>query len=472
MDNSLKQEVKIEEIIVDPPIDREYFRVKNGRWKYTQTNMEETPASYPVTAGATMTFGLPAGVFNLAASYLEFQLQVDAQGGGTFQWTYGACIPFFRSISFGPGESSKTFQIDQYHHFSKMALPYVTSQVELNELDNTNIFFPSRTLASQNKLPANNFEASVPFTEVQHAIQLSGGVANQASTYLVKIPLKLFVGTPLCCDQTLYWESGATIMFTLEDPNNLFWSSTDKNEPNTGVAAITGNTVFKNPRIQLAKEDNDMIDRECREQYKLGRIVYVDGCAKISQQQLNGTSQNINQFKFTNQIGEYVKRVYAAPFNGTENKNTYLDNCNQAASPITTNATNRVITFQTQLDGKSAYDQFINASPFVQGIATASVANQGEDGDFARMWQYYRGSCITTSGTLGLNFSIIDDFTSHEDRTAKNLDRDHRIEGLSLETAHSWQISSTNSGGPYQWYVFAHTQMKMVMKSGYGVKIN
>lgn len=454
-------------VVVDRSIDYEDLPVRHGQIRHSQQPCSDNLSTIPITPGQTMTFLIPGKqCVNLARSYVEFNLVLPtAAGANNYYWLMSGCIAMFKNVGWGP--SGTEWNLDAFHHFSKLSLPYCKSILEIKSYDNSQLLFPSRVLASQNKLPANGFNASVPFDEMQYAINLTAAV-NSTVSYSIKLPLSLFVGTPLANDRSMYYGSDTQIIFTMEDNVKWLWTGTDPVDPSIGAAAIPGPTAagcgLVNPHLQLAVEVDPKIKAELLMHYERGFSVYVDVAYKLTQQVLTGTSQQLNPLQIKGAQGSFLKRIYSAPFAQNENLNTSLDHCNNSASPAVSVANNRVITYQSSFDSEYLQQQKIYASPQIQGLATYNIAVNGDGADFYRNREWYEGSLIYTSGTLGLNFAIIDDFTEKSDRAAKNIQRDHVVDGRDIRDAvgHSYFIDMTNANGSTNnWYCFGHYMKKM-----------
>lgn len=455
-------------------IDYTDLPVIHGDYEHIQVSCQEALTNIALSSGQTLTFQiLGTNVCNLAESYVEFLVTVDPQGPNRYIWMMAGGIPFFRSVAFQPVGGQQLY-IDQYHHYSKMSLPYFTALDELKTMDNSNMFFPARALQSSNKLPANGFNAAVPYDEMQYAINIDKGTANNAAEWIVKIPLSMFKGTILAENRDFEFGQAVNIQFTLEDPNKFLWYGTSATDPSAGATqlAVTTNLQFKSMYLQLAVEQNPNRRAEAHARYLSGYRCYVSSVSKLYQQNITGPAQ-INAPIINRGYGAYLQRIFASPFANVENINTSLDNCNQDASPAVNVANFRVTTFQTILDSQPRQQKYIYASPSYQGAVSATYAGLpgqstiGDIGDWSRFKKYYEGSSILCSGTLGLNWTFIDEFTAPNSRLQKYVDPSHKIDGLDLSLSdHTWQFLSTGVSNPYNWYVFIQTLRLMEVAPG------
>lgn len=444
--------------------------VIHGIYEHIQVSCQEALTNIAPTSGQTLTFQiLGQNVCNLSESFLEFVVTIDAQGAGRYVWMMAGAIPFFRGVAFQPVGGQQLY-MDQYHHYSKMSLPYFTSLSELKTKDNSSMFFPSRALASQNKLPANGFNSAVSYDDPQWAINVDGGNANSDCEWIVKIPFSDFAGTILAENRDFEFGQAVNIQFTMEDPNKWLWYGTSAVDPSAGAAAlaVTTNLKVQNIYLQLAVEQDAMQRAKAHQMYLQGYGCYVPTVRKLYQQNIVGPAQ-INAPIINRGYGSFLERIFISPFANVESINTSLDNCNQAASPVTTVSTFRVTTFQTILDSTPRQQKYIYASPSVQGALqrTAAVTTIGDIGDWSRYKKYYEGSCITCSGSLGLNWVFVDEFTAPNSRLQKYVDPTHKIDGLDLSLQdHTWQFLSTGASNAQNWYVFIQTLSRMEVAPG------
>lgn len=462
-----------EEAYVSPEVDYDELPSIYGRYEYVYTPSNEQYSNIVPTSGLKMTYNiLSTQCVNLGESYWEAELSIDAQGANTNLWMLAGCIPLFRTLTLFPGSGNQQV-IDQFHHWSKITLAYLTALQETKQNDSSAIFFPSRVLQSQNKLPANGFNAANPYEDPMMVIPLDNGTANSDCTFLIRIPLSLFKGTLLAENRDHMFGQDVRIQFTLEDPSKwIYFNTNSPNDPSGGVpTALATKTNFKlqNPWLQLAIEVDEQAAARCAAMAARGYRCYVPSVWNQNQITLSGTSQNITAVSINRSMGAKLQRIWAAPFAQTEDVNTSLDNCNQAASPVTTVATNRVITYQTFWNGHARQQQLIYASPMVQSRAATSYDEtaQGGQGDWNRLKYFMNGSNVLSSGALGLNFFICDDFTSPQGRLKKFMSEGRRIEGLDLFDAinNTW-IMKANCSGTNNWYVYIEALRLMEVMPG------
>lgn len=465
-----EEQIVVEDKTLSKEVDYSNVEELHGTYYHNTVPISESYSDTTITAGMLMTVNINTqDVFNLGESVLRLPVVFTAQAANTNLWMHGSCLPMFRSINFAP-QGTKEITIDQYHHWSKMSTPYLLSREELKSRDLSEVIFPSRTFQSQNKLPANGFNASVPLEEMQYAIPIDGGVANTSKVYDMHIPLRNFIGTPLAMMQDIGYDGQMQLVFTFEDPDKWVWYNTNSsNDPNGGTpTAVTTKPKLQNPQFLLAYEKDQAIIDSVKMKKRNGQLEINFLCPKYYGIQIKtGEAQEFTIPSITNASGRKLVAMFSSPFYGAaaENLNKSLDNCNQAASPVTTNATNRVITYKSQWDGNDLQNKLIGASPNVQlATGTSYATTMGDLGDWDRYKQFFEGSCYFTSGTLGLNYCIIDDFTSRNNRMLKNLFDPNKIEGKNISDGnHNYIIQSTNANAQYNWYVFGLFLRKLVI---------
>lgn len=457
-----------EQYSVGSEIDYDDEKCIYGEYEHRQVTNAEALGNFQPNSGQTMTFQiLGSNVCNLNKSYLEFELSVDAQGANTYLWMMAGCIPMFRAIAFMPVGGQQQY-IDMYHHYSKMTLPYLLSYEEMIALDSSSIFCANKD-GVFNPLPASDTSPSEN-VEIQYAFSLDSSTPNTASTYVFRIPFKLFAGTILAENRDHCFGQAVNIQFTFEDVNKWIWTSDTAADPTHNAAALTVKTNFsiRNPYLWLAVEQRPELVRKVIEMANQGYRCKVPCITKLYQQSISGTAQTINAPTITRGYGEKLLRIFTSAFAGTENLNTSLDNANNTIN-LTSVATNRVITFQTLMDSNVRQQNYIYASPSVLERANTSYDKtvQGSPDDWYRYHEYLETSCLTNQYCLGLNWVFVDEWTHVESRLRKYAADGHKDEGLNLSLGdHTWQFLSTNASATYNWYVYIQCLKTMTIAPG------
>lgn len=469
----MPEEVVVHEsVAVGQELDYDDVVQLHGRYVFTQLTCNEGFTQVVPAAGQTLTFIVPGTqVVNLSKSYLEMVLTVDSQANATYPWMQAGAISFLRQLTFQP-LSGKQLIIDQYHHYSKMSLPYLLPFDDFMTLDNANLFFPSRAAQTANKQPSNGFNAAMANTEPQYAICLSNGVASNGAngpwSYSMKIPFSLFAGTILAQNRDHCFGENIQIIMTLEDPTKWLWSSTSANDPSAGALNFTVSTNLKlqNIYVQLAVESDQVIAQRIKSMHATGYTTYIPSVNKVYQQSMAASqSQNVIVNNLNSSYGERMLRIFHSVFNGTEAKNTSLDNVNAGASPVVDSTANRVIQLQTLLDNIPRQQKYISASPQAQFFAGAyNLGTIGGNQDFMVNRPFTATSVIQCSGQLGLDWTFVDDFSSPDPRIKKYVDSGHIRDGIPLfDGDHTWQFQSTTSNTAFNHYTFVQTQRKMII---------
>lgn len=441
-----------------------------GSYEHQQLQALEGTNSISWTAGATLTHQIPGNcVVNLAESYYEGTITAaGAPGAGVYTWMYGACLAMIRTLVMQP-IGGQNMTIDQYHHFSKMVTPYLLSQVRASNLEVYNLIYPSRSTGAQNKMPASGNSASVPWDELAFAVPLDGGVANVVVSFNFRIPLWLFLGTFLSCPKDIKFGQNFQIQLVLEDPTSVIFTSTQVDNPSTGIAKSATTWTINNCYLQLAVEQDQGICRELDAKYQTGYELPIPFISKALQQAPGGSNQSTSLPVINRNQGQYLKRIYYALFNATESTaGLFLDNNNN--SDMSNNANhginyNRVATFQTMFDSKPRQQKFITASP---QFYTATTALNGGTGDFNRQQEYLVGSCLYNSRVLGENWIYVDDFTQRQPRSEKDFKSEdwEKLQGAYIADGdHQWQFNSIQgSSAASSWNHYCYIEGLKMMK--------
>lgn len=459
-----------EEVILKEELDYDDVEVISGEYEHFQVTCQEALTTYPVSSGSTVTFQIVgSNVVNLSKSYLEFTVSVPIQAAATNSiWLMGGSIPMFRTVAFQPSSGKQLF-MDFYHHYSKMSLPYLMSATQTEGMDISNLYCASRVSKDLNKTAASGFNSAVANNEHIYAHNI--GVGAVINNFLVRIPFKLFAGTILSENRDFAFGQAVNIQFTMEAIDKWLWSSASATNPAQtpiplNIQTVTLNNIF----LQLAVEKNPMAVKRVKELALKGYSCYVPDVKILFRQLIPiGASQNIVAPTINKGYGEKLMRIFVSPFNATENINTSLDNANQTASPCVDASTNRVTSFQTLLNSDPRQQRFITASPAAQfttgGFQQATV---GGTGDWERYNKYLEGSSIFSSGTLGLNWTYVDDFTAPESRMEKYIKGGHELDGFDLTIGDAtWQFNSNTASTAFNWYVFIQSARLLRIGPGY-----
>ena len=104
------------------------------------------------SGGQTLTFNFPSDkVFNPAKSYLKIPYTTSAGTAGAYQYMPADCHPWWNLIDWSPSSGIPLFHIEDYDHYSKLALRPNIHYDEYKTFDSSGGFSKSNVLASQNK---------------------------------------------------------------------------------------------------------------------------------------------------------------------------------------------------------------------------------------------------------------------------------------------------------------------------------
>lgn len=445
-------------------------------YQYLQVTGAESLQNYNQVAGQTITFLLTGNnVYNLAKSYIEFVVNVPAQTAGLYTWVNAVPGAFFRALSMGPNGSSSVLYIDQFHHYSKMVSALCVSKNEADSNDNANLVFTSENAPGQNKTNLG-FDSAANNSQLKNCIRINDASAT-ATNYQIRLPLKLLAPhTMLSVDKDLCLGVGAQLQLILEDPTRVFWNSTDLQDPSQGVAAVTGTIVLNSVLLQLAVEQNEMINQKVKQMAMSGYSLDIPHVHKVFQQSISGATQNILSPVINSSYGKKLVRILTSAFTDGQN-NQYLDNSNQQSATVTNASTqNRVKTIQSLFNNRVRQQKFIFCSPAAQKCTgTFNADTFGGVDDYNINKGYLQGSCVVNSGVLGQSWVYSDDFSNPENRMVKNLDAEisNVSDGYDLTLAgdNAYQFLANTKNQANVWYQYVHTIRTLVVSpSGVFIK--
>lgn len=468
-----EQQVELHE---DPRENYDISVAKHAKYRYDLIPNSNNLSQIIIKSGQSIKFTVPAeSCGNMSESYYNTVLAIPTQGANTNLWMQGACIPMFKTLNYQPQAGGKAGNYDNYHRFSRVALPRLMPFKKFKKMDNSELFFPSRAAPTNNREAATGFNAPIPWDDVAYAIPLDLGTPAVNNTsyvyYNLRIPLKLFVGTELSIKQDMFFTKAVIITFTLEDPTQWLWFNTaSATNPAAGtptaLAANVNNMAMSNPTLYFASVVDKKLCDELKEKAMKGFELPFDSMVNLNQATFTNTSsQNLASVLLDSSLGRRVKRILNAAFLAPVTPNQNFNCVNQRVSPVTGTGDLNIVTYQTRLGGDWLQPQAVGASPLVQGASGASnapPATLGDNGDWWNTKLQYKGSIIQSSGHLAFNYAIDDDFTiPDEDDNYKYNDIDGRsVEHQSL----TYIVQATcNNTITLNWYQFAIMQKMFIV---------
>lgn len=383
---------------------------------------------FPSTFGQTIALNasqtpvvinLPPVVFNLAQSYLFFQITLTAVALNTI-WTYEDTLTAISHIQHYASSNQYICDLDNLQNYLKIMMKKEIALSEYLSNDSTNAFYASNSLS--NAVPAlRNATAALPVNPssvnyLEPAYFASGGI-NTAVTKNIMFPLRLIKNTIFDLDKNLYYGQLSYLKLYFGPLSKICYMSTSGASPSSGTpVAYTGTGAIANLQLFLAVESNPLIREQLMNKVNNeGQKIYIPYVQSIKNNNL-GTSQNIS-IQMDIGSGQALKKIVHSVFNATESLDTAYDcdNLNTDANG------SKVQTYYTQINGSR-----------LQNITLTSLSTDTPQWtDYMSHKDQLWGSVMLNSNVYHFNWFHCDDFSRFGAR-ADQEGRPQLIAGLPM----------------------------------------
>ncbi len=314
---------------------------------------------FPSTFGATIALNasqtpavinLPPEVFNLAQSYLFYQIVLPLVALNTI-WTYEDTLSAISHIQHYAQSNQYIADVDNLQNYLKLVMKKETAMNDYLSNDSTNALYPSNSLA--NAVPAlRNGTAALPVNPSSvnylEPAYFSAGANGGAVTKNIMFPLKLIKNSIFSIDKDLYYGQLSYLKMYFGPISKVAYMSTSNAQPSAGTpVAYSGAGTISNLQLFLAIESNPLIRESIMNKVnKDGQKLYVPYVQSFKNSNA-GTSQNI-PIQFDIGSGQSLKKVIHSVFNNNEQLDTAYD-----CSNIDTDQNgSKVKNYYTQINGK------------------------------------------------------------------------------------------------------------------------
>ncbi len=435
-------------------LDYKLRSITAPKYKFVRIPMNNhASASVNVTATSTelLEWKLPTQVYNLARSYISYNLEIPAEAN-FYHMSFEDTFDIAQSATFGSAGGVDLVNIQHLQNYTKIARKIDTSVEDYTGNGDMSQLYRCDSLKTANKLPfayggAGVYDGADNYIEPKYTTQTAA--VNQAMNRYRQFPLGAISGTLFAVDRDFYSPVEQYLRITAGVGNKIAITTKVPATPDTPAQA--GDT--KAPKdvkinqcyLYLAVEQNIAVVQGLMSKYASGqlsfRIPYTTGFKNVG----GGASTATNiQIQISQQYGKRLKRILHTVWYPVESGATAYDCSNWDGSKIE--------TYQTFLDSLPLQDRILSC----KRPAGAFINSD----DWLENKKFLdKRSCIMSKDMYALNWFHIDQFYEPHDKKDSlppdvNLD-----EGLVMDTPKSWTISTTS--GPtanlvhYTWVEFS-----------------
>lgn len=290
---------------------------------------------------------------------------------------------------------------------------------------------------------------------IETAYIQGASAVNTAEPHLyIDCPLSQIRHSLLELDKNLYFGQNIILKFIYDAAGHLYWTSTDKDDPDATDLDYTGSATIQNVRLLLCIETNQQIIDEYVEQYsKGGNIVWFE-VTRIDTQGGNTTSNNkMSLSQITPGDGLRCKMIYSILYDGTETGNNKFNNSNLAQAKYT--------SIQTKMNQKT----FLQQNPMLPA--------NGDD--YSRLRDSIAGSCIISQNIFQYNSIWVDNWCTSRIRLS---DRDSyfwnsKTDGFDITQSNSTHLTTYIAvGGVAQLLMKILVFSRSLKLSSEGIEVN
>ena len=424
-----------------PQLDYKLRSVIAPRYKLMKLPLNNnTNSNIPIgsSSSTTLEWKLPTRVYNLARSYISYNMHVDKQGASNFGWTFEDLFELGSSITFGSAGGIDLVNLQWLQNYSKIArrlntpLDDYLGNDELGCLYRSNIEAPANVNpGGSNRVNGVLYGGSDNYVEPKFAMR--SALDTPMDRYR-QYPLGALTGTLFGVDRDFYSPVEQYLRIQAGIGDKMAFTTTSATVPTTGVASASGGSgiTLNNVYLYLAVEQNSVIEQSLMERYMAGQLSFsIPYTTAFRNTGGAANSQTNIQIQLSNQYGKRLKHITHTVWNPQEKFNTAYDCANFDGEKIQ--------MYQTFLDTMPLQDRILSCK---QALGTSVNSDDWlENKKFLE-----KRSAIISKNQYSLNWFHRDQF--YEPHTEAGALPDVNLdEGLIMDTPKQWQISATIPNG-------------------------
>jgi len=504
-------------------IDYSIKNVSHSTYEYSQIFKQDgiNDVILNQSGGNDTLFQIPVCAYNLAQSYLNFTLSVNAltavANNSLISWVYVDGLTPIRQLQMYDDGGQYYANIYDLNIFTNMTMRYTTNSDELITNDRV-INYPTATYVynavngfSQGILEGINPTGLVsgsttrpsggapvlgmPVTATVNTsyshyepMYLTAVTGADNSTFNVpilqwRVNLRKIPHSIFNIDKTLYFGKimylrvvwASTNMITYYNEGLTATGTVLLNNPGRYAASVpttnTSGVTITNLYLYLAKERNILVENELKNKINSasGFKLYIPWIQQFKQSQ-TASSQSIT-LRLTNALGKRLIKIYWAPYqNSNYAELSYDHNVLPTDAPgenigAANSSRQKIQSFYTMVNNvrTSQYDYSLNNGSYISG------GNKNYNDAFDAIKERLKGSSIFSRNEFCYNFIWCEDFTA-EKSFIKQLtyDESTMLDGLDLSEGEIKYDLFVNQGGTaisVYYYVYVVTLKELTITS-------
>ena len=416
--------------------------------------------------GQLSRFILPSRCFNPSKCMLEYTISIPEGPNATFNWIYANVISHFQQIRFRTKTNINICEINDVGQYSSLVLLPETKFEEMKTYDTysylappqgvgihgvSNFLRPCNSLAAdnlrviQNTGTLANWTSSINYDEPLYVYitpQSNGGGAGNVQFH-ISLPFSMLRNTFLSLNKDFIFPENTFLEVKWNSTNKILFTST-QNVGIAGAAPYPNNIAITNLRFRMACETNPQIEQELWAKINSAEgFVYKIPFLWCENTAINAGLNRSITVRLDSSSGSKLLKSYLGVFDNNMQNETAYEHSNWNASKIS-----------------EYYITLENERLTENNLTTANFH------DYREYKDSFRGSCILNNNMFYYNWFIPVKFI--HDKNLLQCDDlednyDHGLD-LSVERKLVFNLTHTQQGQAYQYFVFNVTKKELMIK--------
>lgn len=408
-----------------------------------------------VTIGPTtsqlLEWKLPNSVYNLAQSYIGYQVALTYETGRSL-WVHEDCLEIATNAYFGTAGGLDLCNLNYVNRYTKVWRKARTRFGEFISKDTSSQLYPCNSSAATNYIGVGTSGSAYiePKYLQNSAIGAAGPpiVGSLNASRLFK--LDGISDTIFSVDKDLYFPTDMYVRLTAGVGNQFCWSSGSATDPTNGTPAAVANPItIQNCYLYLAVEQNDLIVQSVMNKVLTSGLKLTIPYTTAWRNSTSAAGAANIQIPLTQQYGRKLKRIIHTVWSPTESVNTSLDCSNTNGSKIT--------SYTTYMDQRQLQDYQLSCA------AAAAGALNSLEGDWRENKIFCQDSAILNRAVYQLNWFHCDQFYQPD---AKGVDDSQNDDGLLMDAPKLFSFQGTAAAAVTHYDFATFVRQIMVDRNG------
>jgi hypothetical protein len=409
------------------------------RYKFNNRALQSNSnTTISVGGGLVYTFELPANVYNLSESVVQFLITPALTGLGAGNYnTIHAQLPF-RRITLSNSRGA-IVDLQEVHKYFDLVKRHDIPNQAFNTTPKTGSgTIPFEGIGKSNLIADNLRPLAGTTLGIDEPRYLFEGGNNTATPLMAwSFKMKLLVDTLFSVDKDIFFNEIMYLRFYSLEVGQCGYYGTTVVTVATGalnVAMGISNFIF-----QLAEEQNELLVNQVKELYNAGELSIMFPDVISDKFSLSTTSQTFTK-TYRQSDGKLLKRIITAPYNATESSATTYDHSNASAAKIT--------SYYTKINGVRVQDNNLICASY---------------DDWVLVKDRLKGSMIANTEDFNFNWRHEENFMDDGAVRDKLNTSSNIVGGLEINKDITFDLYATTANANYFWSVYSivYRQLKI-----------